>query len=460
MLPEVRVARIVEAIGRYRSGRLSCLEAAEVLGMSERHFRRLRDCYEAEGAEGLIDRRRGRASGRRAPVDRIEWVVEQYRTRYFDFTAKHFHEHLVAEHGFEFSYTPDRVRGRLWTKLVLQRAGLIRPVPKRSAHRKKRLRRPLPGMKLFQDGSRHQLARWPAAARPHRHDEDATSELYSAFLVEEEGTFSIFCGLAEVIERHGLFSSLYTDRGSHYFFTPKVGGGSQRSSRRRSDEPCSSLASSTSPPTRPRRAAGSSGFFGTLQQRLPQEFRLAAIQTVEAANRFLAEQYVAEHNRRFAEAEPDSAFVPFAGDLAEIFCLQPERAVGNDNCVRYRDLTLQIPQQAHRYHFVKTTVRVHEYADASLGVFHGPRRLARYRRTAPASAKTADRPPEPARRPAQWICGQRFSFPTTHRANSSSGHVTCCENRTSFHAVNRQREEPAPRVRREARAAWRSDARG
>ena len=81
------MARIVEAIGRYRGGELSCIEAAEVLGMSERHFRRLRDRYEAQGAEGIVDRRLGKASARRVPVDRIDWVVEMYRTRYFDFTV-------------------------------------------------------------------------------------------------------------------------------------------------------------------------------------------------------------------------------------------------------------------------------------------------------------------------------------------------------------------------------------
>ena len=161
MLAEVRVARIVEAIGRHRSGALSYIGAAEVLGMSERHFRRLRDRYELDGAEGLIDRRRGRTSGRRAPVDRIEWVLEQYRTRYFDFTAKHFHERLVAEHKFELGYT--------WTKRALQEAGLVKRAPKRSAHRKKRPRRPLPGMLLFQDGSRHPwLADRSAAAGPDR----------------------------------------------------------------------------------------------------------------------------------------------------------------------------------------------------------------------------------------------------------------------------------------------------
>src|ERR1700694_1075498 len=137
-------------------GRLSCIEAAELLGISERHFRRLRDPYEAEGAEGLIDRRRGRASGRRAPVDRIEFVVEQYRTRYWDFTVKHFHEALQTEHGFSL--------GDTWTKTVVQSRGLVAIAPHRSAHRKKRPRRPLPGMMLFQDGSTHE---WLAGRAAH-----------------------------------------------------------------------------------------------------------------------------------------------------------------------------------------------------------------------------------------------------------------------------------------------------
>jgi transposase len=127
------MARYIEGLERYRAGRLSCGEAAELLGISERHFRRLRERYEAEGAEGLIDRRRGRVSGRRAAVDRIEFVVEQYRTRYWDFTVKHLHEALVAERGFRLGYT--------WTKAVLQSHGLVRVAAKRSAHRKKRPRR-------------------------------------------------------------------------------------------------------------------------------------------------------------------------------------------------------------------------------------------------------------------------------------------------------------------------------
>jgi transposase len=369
---EVRVARIAEAIGRWRSGRLSCLEAAEVLGMSERHFRRLRDRYEAEGAEGLIDRRRGRVSARRVATDRIEWVLEQYRTRYFDFTVKHFHERLVAEHKFELGYT--------WTKRVLQSAGLVRRASRRSAHRKKRPRRPLPGMLLFQDGSPHAWLDGQPALDLIVTMDDATSEIYSAFLVAEEGTHSSFRGLAEVIGRHGLFSSLYTDRGSHYFHTPKAGQKVAKAQRTQVGRALAQLGIEHIPSYSPEARGRMERLFGTLQGRLPQELRVAGITSIEAANRFLAERLVPDHNARFAvaAAEAGSAFVPFAGDLGEILCAHEERVVGNDNCVRYGGLALQIPAQRHRHHFVKVKVRVHAYADGRLAVFHGPRCLARF----------------------------------------------------------------------------------
>jgi transposase len=372
MLPEVRVSLFVEAIGRYRDGRVSCVEAAELLGMSERHFRRLRDRYEAEGAEGLIDRRRGRASGRRAPVDRIEWVIEQYRTRYFDFTVKHFHERLVAEHGFALGYS--------WTKLALQKAGLVKRAPKRSAHRKKRVRRPLPGMMLFQDGSSHPWLSGHGSLDLIVTLDDATSEIYSAFLCEEEGTLSSFRGLSEVIGRHGLFSSFYTDRGSHYFLTPTAGGKVSKEQLTEVGRALKQLGIDHIPSYSPEARGRMERVFGTLQNRLPPELRLAGIDTVEAANRFLAGRFVPEHNKRFAvaAAEPGTAFVPFVGALCEILCIQAERVVGNDNCVRYRGLNLQIPEQTHRHHFVKATVRVHHHADGSLAIFHGPPCLARY----------------------------------------------------------------------------------
>ncbi len=374
MHPEIRIVRITEALGRYRSGALSCLEAAEVLGMSERHFRRLRGRYEAEGAEGLIDRRLGRASARRAPVDQIAWVLDQYRTRSWDFTAKHFHEHLVRDHGFGLGYT--------WTKTRLHEAGLIKKAKRRGAHRKKRPRRPLPGMLLFQDGSPH---RWLADLGRDLDliatMDDATGEVVSAFLVEEEGTLSSFRGLTETIDNKGLFCSLYTDRGSHYFLTSKAGGKVDKQRLTQVGRALSQLGiehiASYSPEARGRVER----LFGTLQGRLPQELRLAAITTIEEANRYIAETFLPAFNAQFtvAAVEQGSAFLDYVGrDIADILAIQEERQVQNDNTLRYKRIVLQIPEQAHRRHFVKASVKVLEYPDGNLAVFHGPRCLARY----------------------------------------------------------------------------------
>jgi transposase len=366
------MARCVEVLNRWGQGHLTCIEAAELLGISERHFRRLRDRYEAEGAEGLIDKRRGRKSGRRAATDQVEFVVTQFVTRYFDFTVKHFHEAIVKEFGFNLSYT--------WTKTILQQRGLVRVSTQRSAHRKKRPRRPLPGMMLFQDGSTHE---WLIGQPPLDLIvtlDDATSDIYSMFLVEEEGTASSFKGLRETIEKTGLFSSFYTDRGSHYFYTPKAGEKVDKTRLTQVGRALAELKIEHIPSYSPEARGRMERAFGTLQQRLPPLLRLAGVNTVEEANRYLAERYIHKHNARFAvaAAEEGSAFVPFAGNLRDILCIREERVVSNDNCVRYGKMLLQIPEQRHRRHFVRATVRIHEYPDGALAVFHGPRKLADY----------------------------------------------------------------------------------
>lgn len=131
----------------------------------------------------------------------------------------------------------------------------------------------------------------------------------------------------------------------------------------------------------PQARGRSERMFGTLQKRLPQELRLAGITTMAEANRYLAEVFWPAHNARFARpaAEASSAFVAFAGSLEDILCVQEERVVSNDNTVRYKHRNLQIPADRHRHHYVKAKVRVHEYPDGTLAVFHGPRCLARYR---------------------------------------------------------------------------------
>ena len=212
----IRRMRFTDVLGRSERSELSQMEAAELLGISERTFRRWRDRHRDAGLGGLEDRRLA-PSLRRAPVAEIERMLGLYRELYRGFTVKHFHEQLGKRHNYTLGYTV--------TKLHLHRAGLVQAATKRSAHRKKRPRRPMVGMMLHQDASTH--AWLPGDAG--KHDlvvtmDDATSTIYSMFLVDEEGTASSFRGVREVVATHGLFCSLYTDRGSHYFLTPEAGG--------------------------------------------------------------------------------------------------------------------------------------------------------------------------------------------------------------------------------------------
>jgi transposase len=364
--------RFEEIYGRFHKGRLNCEEAAGLLGISISSFRRRRRRFEEEGLEGLVDGRLGKASARRVPVDEVTRMLGLFETHYKDFTVKHFHEKLVSAHGFTRSYS--------WTKSALQAHGQVTKAARRGAHRRKRPRRPLPGMMLHQDGSTHQ---WVPG---HWWDlivtlDDATSEIYSAFFVDEEGTQSCFRGFTEVIEAKGLFNSLYADRAGHYWHTPKAGGKVDKTNPTQVGRALAQLGIELIPAYSPEARGRSERMFGTLQNRLPQELRLAGIATMAQANRFLREVYLPAHNARFAVApeEPGTAFVAWVGaGLADILSIQEERSVSNDNCVRYKRLTLQIPEDRHRRHYVKAKVKVHQYHDGQLAIFHGPRCLARY----------------------------------------------------------------------------------
>ncbi len=370
-LQGLRLMKFEEVYGRAARGQLDQAEAASILGMSERTFRRWRGRFEAEGAEGLYDRRLGKISARRVPVDTVMQVLELFDTRYWDFTAKHFFDKLVSEHGFERSYN--------WVRLTLQGHGRMAKAPRRGAHRRRRERRPLPGMMLHQDGSTHEWVPgqwWDLIVTL----DDATSETYSAFFVEEEGTMSTFRGLSEVIEKKGLFCALYADRGAHYWHTPDAGGKVDRDNPTQVGRALNQLGIELIAAYSPQARGRSERMFGTLQARLPQELRLAGITDREEANRFLKEVFLPDHNARCAvKAEGGgSAFVPFTGNLADTLCVQEDRVVGADNTVRHKNRVLQIPEDRHRHHYVKARVRVHEYPDGHLAVFHGPRRLATY----------------------------------------------------------------------------------
>jgi transposase len=368
-----RMIKFSSILSRYEAAEFSQAEAAELLGIGERTFRRWRQRFEDEGEAGLLDRRLGKASGKRVPSDRSDEVEALYRTRYAGFTAKHFHEHLVKEHNFSWGYT--------WTKTFLYSKGLLEKAKRRGAHRRKRERRPLPGMMLHQDGSMHVwLAGQPALDLIVTLD-DATSAIYSAFLIKEEGTASTFRALTEVFGSHGLPMSLYTDRGAHYFYTPTAGGEVDRSRPTQVGRALERLGVEHIAAYSPQARGRSERVFHTLQDRLVKELALKEIDTVEAANLFLRDVYIPEYNARFAvaAAQEGTAFVAIPGvDLAEILCVQEERQVGNDNCVSFNRLKLQIPESPLRAHFVKTRVKVRQYPDGTHAIFYGPRCLGRY----------------------------------------------------------------------------------
>jgi len=368
-----RMAVFLNLLHRWESAELNQEEAAELLGVSERTFRRWTRRYEEEGEADLDDRRLGKASGKRVPVDRAEEVERLYRERYPGFTVKHFHEHLVKDHGFGWGYT--------WLKLHLQWTGVVAKAPRKGAHRRKRERRPQPGMMLHQDGSRHQWLEGQAPLDLIVTLDDATGAIYSAFLIEEEGTASTFRALNEVFSAQGLPMSLYTDRGAHYFHTPKAGGEIDRGHPTQVGRALEQLGIEHIGAYSPQARGRSERMFATLQDRLVKELKLAGIVSIEAANAFIREVYLPAHNQRFAveATEPGSAFTPIPGvDLHEILCVHEERQVQNDNCVSYRTLKLQIPASPMRPHFVKARVKVHHYSDGCYALFHGPRCIGRY----------------------------------------------------------------------------------
>jgi hypothetical protein len=364
--------RFEEAYESWQDKRLTQAEAARLLGVCERSFRRYVGRYEEDGLQGLLDRRLEQVSAKRAPVDEVMKVVDLYRRRYAGWNVKHFYSWYRREHKGARSYS--------WVKKELQAAGEVKKAPKRGAHRKRRERAALSGMMLHQDGSRHEWvagALWDLIVTM----DDATGEHLSMFFVDEEGTASSFQGVSEVIERHGLFASLYTDRGSHYWMTPEAGGEVDKVNLTQFGRAMRQLGIEMIPGYSPQARGRSERAFETHQGRLPKELAAAGIANMASANRYLQRRYRRAFNAEFAvpAAASGSAFVPFIGaNLQDILCEQFERIVGQDNCVRFAALSLQIPADQHRCHYVKAKVRVHRYANRQLAIFHGPRCLGRY----------------------------------------------------------------------------------
>lgn len=363
--------RFEEAYEGWNEGRLTQGEAAQLLGVCERSFRRYVTRFEAEGMDGLIDLRLAQASNRRAPVDEVLALTDLYRNRHRGWNVRHFHSWYRRDGG---------ARSYSWVKQRLQEAGLVETGKKRGAHRKKRERMPMPGMMVHQDGSRHEWIadqRWDLIVTM----DDATNEHYSMFLVEEEGTSSSFQGVADVIRGGGLFCSFYSDRGSHYWTTPEAGGKVDKENPTQFGRALKQLGIEMIAAYSPEARGRSERAFATHQDRLPKELAAAGIADMAAANRYIAEVYLPAFNAEFAvpAREEGTAFVPWiGGSIDDILCEHHQRSVAADNCVRFEGLSLQIPADRYRCNYVKAKVRVHKYASGTMAIFHGPRKLADY----------------------------------------------------------------------------------
>jgi len=372
LLQEVRKMRFEEAYEGWKKGRLTQEEAARLLGVCDRTYRRYLVRYEEQGMEGLVDRRLGQISHRSAPVDEIIALADLYNYRYQGFTVKHFYSWYQRSHGGIRSYT--------WVKKTLQGKGLVPKASKKGAHRKQRPRAPYIGMMLHQDGSKHEWVPgklWDLIVTM----DDANSEHYSMFFVEEEGTQSSFQGVNEVIDKHGLFASFYSDRGSHYWNTPEAGGKVDKENLTQFGRAMRQLGIEMIPAYSPEARGRSERAFRTHQDRLVKELALAGITEMKQANAYIRDVYMPAYNDEFAVTPEESAsmFVPWAGTpLQDILCEQYERTVRNDNCVKFDAMTLQIQPDKYRFHYVKVKVRVHHYPNGTLAIFHGHRKLASF----------------------------------------------------------------------------------
>ena len=381
-----RAMKLQDVMLRAMAKRITWFQAAEILGISCRQMQRWKTRFKLEGYEGLFDRRRGIPSPKRVPLETVETVLRLYQQQYFDFNVRHFHEKLSSEHDIHLSYT--------WVKQALQGAGLVKTRRKRGKHRKRRPRRPLPGMLLHIDASQH---RWFCDDRWY--DllvlmDDATSEIYYAQLVEEESTRTVMTALREVIEEKGLFCALYSDRASHFFLTPKTGEPVDHNRVTQVGRALRELGIQLIPAYSPQARGRSERGFGTWQGRLPQELRLRGLTTLHDANQFLRQQYIAEFNQRFMvkAAERGTAFVPLRRkDLDLVFSLQHERVVARDNTVSFANRSWQIERTKLRGTLAGCRVTLHEHLDQTFSITFGPHVVGRYQAVALATEAEVSR---------------------------------------------------------------------
>lgn len=383
-----RAMRMQDVILRAMSGEISWFAAADILQMTPRNLRRWRERYARWGYNGLVDQRRC-PSKRRVPLAELERVLRLYRERYAGFNGRHFHEIARREHSLTLSYS--------YVKQALQQAGLLPTRKARGRHRRRRAARACFGELLHLDGSRHPwLALVPdARATLISVVDDATNALLYAQLWPQETTLAVMHALAFVLRTEGLPMALYTDRAGWAFVTPKATGPVDKARLTQVGRALHQLGIEHIPAYSPQARGRSERMNRTVQGRLVNELRVAGIRAIDAANQYLREIYVPQHNAAFRRTplDPASAFVPLgAVDLDTILCQQDERVIAPDNTVVVGGRLLQIERQPGRRTCAGLRVLVRQHLDGRVTIIRPPDVSLRY--TA-VSRDTLPIPPPP-----------------------------------------------------------------
>jgi len=413
-----RAMKIQEVILRAMSGKILWMQAAEILGITDRQMRRWKRRYELRGYDGLYDRRRKIPSPRRIPLEKAERILRLYRDKYFDFNMSHFYDKLKNTHHMNVSYN--------WVRLALQGAGLIERRKKRGTHRKRRPRKPLIGMMLHMDGSPHDWFGDGSEYTMVSISDDANNRLYGIELTYEEDSRTCMGMLRNVVEKRGIFCSLYTDRASHFFLTKKAGDRVSKDNLTQITRTLQELGIQHIPSYSPQARGRCERLNETLQGRIPQELRLRGIKTLKEANKYLKTEYIKEHNNRFSitPEQKGSAFttLPKTIDLDKIFCFKHERTVNNDNTISYKNRLLQIGPSELRVSFARCRVILYEHLDGSLTVGYGPHTLGYY---LPKKLSTNSHYPQKEKVAKRKTTATNFKQKRTHHLLKEADILTC-----------------------------------
>jgi len=392
-----RAMKVQEVLLKALSGELHWFRAAEILGLSPRSLRRWRERYEAHGYDGLLDRRTGRPSPRRAPLAEVQRVLELYRAKYAGFNIRHFHDVVRREHGVTLSYS--------YIRQALQTARLVKKHRARGRHRRRREPRACFGELLHLDGSTHP---WFALQPDVRATliavpDDATNQVLHAALYPSESTSAVMTALLDVFQRFGLPIALYTDRAHWAFHTPTAKGPVDKTRLTQVGRALAQLGVEHIPSYSPQARGRSERLNRTFQDRLVNELRVAGITTIAAANQYLATRFVPQHNQQFSRParDPASAFVRVdRTTLEEILCHEERRIVAGDNTVTLNRQVFQLAAQPARRTCAGLEVVVRRYLTGRVSIRRGAQILGCFDATArpvdaasPVDGRTERHPP-------------------------------------------------------------------